>query len=91
MAPSEHELLRRRLRVYLIRQAETANGATYLKSKHIAADLDVSVKRIGVAMGELEAATLPFQLVQHGGDSNGTTWYVDVSDCDTSQTSHASE
>lgn len=73
MVPSEHEELRRRLRDYLIQQAATENGAMYIKSKHIAADLDVSVKRVGVAMGELEAAPLPFHLTQRGGDSNGTT------------------
>lgn len=78
MAPSEIPPLQRRLTAYLMNELTDADGAKFIKSRHIATDLDASVKRIGQAMATLEDDdSVPVVLHRRGGNSNGTTWKVD--------------
>lgn len=71
--------LQRRLREYLMARLASENGTLFVKSKHIAADLDASTKEIGVTMAALEEDhTTPFRMNRHGGASDGTTWRIET-------------
>lgn len=55
------------------------NGSTFVKSRHIADEFDVSAKRIGIALAALEDdPSTPFSMDRRGGNSNGTTWYIET-------------
>jgi len=69
--------LQDQLKEYLLARLAAENGTLFIKSKHIAADLDASTKEIGVTMAALEEEyTTPFQMSRHGGASDGTTWQI---------------
>ncbi|WP_455549931.1 DUF7123 family protein [Halobacterium hubeiense] len=56
--------------------AEATDGRLFVKSRHIATALDASVKRVGVAMTDLEARTTEFEFERWGGSSDGVTWAI---------------
>lgn len=63
---------------YLLTKLDAEDGSTFIKSKHIANDLEASTKEIGVTMAALESdQTTPFNMTRHGGSSDGTTWRVE--------------
>ncbi|MFB6122146.1 MAG: hypothetical protein ABEJ78_01630 [Haloferacaceae archaeon] len=77
MTPSESTPLQHQLKEYLMDKIAANNGSTFVKSRHIADDFDVSAKRIGAAMAALEDdSSIPLLMERRGGNSNGTTWYI---------------
>lgn len=80
MTPSDSVSLQRQLREYLIDEIAANDGSAFVKSRHVAEDLDVSAKRIGIAMAALEDdPSTPLLMRRRGGNSNGTTWYIERS------------
>lgn len=78
MTPSESTPLQHQLREYLMDKIAANNGSTFVKSRHIANDFDVSAKRIGAVMAALEdSSSAPLLMERRGGNSNGTTWYIE--------------
>jgi len=70
--------LQSRLTDYLSARLTANEDTLFIKSKHIAGNLDASTKEIGVTMAALEeAASTPFRISRHGGASDGTTWRVE--------------
>lgn len=70
--------LRSQLTEYLLARLAAESGTLFVKSKHIAADLDASTKEIGVTMAALEDdPSLSFRMSRHGGMSDGTTWRIE--------------
>ena len=70
--------LQGRLSEYLQTRLDSTDGPLFVKSKHIAADLEASTKEIGVTMAALETDdTTPFRMVRYGGSSDGTTWRIE--------------
>jgi len=74
MSSSDPQALQRRLEAHL--QRELRDGTQFFKSRHLADDLDVSAKRVGVAMGTLRRNSESLDITDWGGTSNGSTWYV---------------
>ncbi|MGB9964048.1 DUF7123 family protein [Halobacterium hubeiense] len=74
VSEASYSALQDRILQYL--DAETTEGRLFVKSRHIATALDASVKRIGVAMVDLEARTTEFEFERWGGSSDGVTWVV---------------
>lgn len=73
--------LQSQLTAYLLARVTSENGAIFVKSKHITADIDASTKEIGVTMAALEEDhATPFQMDRHGGTSDGTTWRIEAQD-----------
>lgn len=70
------EILRQQVIDYLLGQVEA--GSAYVKSRHIATELNASAKRIGLLLAALEAEEPSITLERWGGNSDGTTWYVEV-------------
>lgn len=71
--------LQSQLTEYLRTRLASEKGAIFIKSKHIAADLEASTKEIGVTMAALEEDhTTPFRMRRHGGASDGTTWQIET-------------
>jgi hypothetical protein len=70
-----HDDLQARIHAYLV--AELEEGRFFVKSRYIAADLDISVKRVGAAMKTLESTTTDLSLQRWGGQSDGITWYIE--------------
>lgn len=69
--------LQTQLRAYLMDELTANSGSIYIKSRHIAGDVDASVKQIGAALAALERdPAVPFMMQRRGGTSDGTTWYV---------------
>lgn len=69
--------LQNQLRVYLRREVAADDGATYIKSRHIAGEFNASVKQIGAALATLESdPSISFGMQRRGGTSDGTTWYI---------------
>lgn len=68
------ETLRKRISAYLIEEIE--DESRYIKSRHIAAELDISVKRVGKVMATIEQEDPRVTLERWGGSSDGVTWYV---------------
>lgn len=84
MGQSDFEVLKTQIMEYLRDKVE--DGDNFVKSHHVASDLDISVKRVGVAMSAIyEADDAPVTLTQWGGTSDGTTWYVDYNSEDNNQ------
>ena len=81
MPTPEPQSVRHRVETYLCEELAASDGRVYLKSRHIAGALDLSVKRIGVAMATLEGdPDTPFVLSRRGGSSDGTTWCLTPAD-----------
>ncbi len=76
MSARSPEMLQKHITDYLKMCLE--DGSTYVKSRHIADELDVSVKRVGAAMASLEANTDQFAITRWGGSSDGITWCVEA-------------
>ena len=70
--------LQSRVQTYLLEGLK--DGRSFVKSRHIAADLDASVKRVGAAMEALESGSTDVSLQRWGGQSDGITWYVETDD-----------
>ena len=70
--------LQSRIQAYLLEELD--DGRSFVKSRHIADDLDASVKRVGAAMEALESRTTDVSLQRWGGQSDGITWYVETDD-----------
>lgn len=70
--------LQARVQAYLVTELEA--GRSFVKSRHIAADLDASVKRVGAAMNVLESTGTEIALQRWGGQSDGITWYIESTD-----------
>lgn len=69
--------LQNQLTEYLLARLASTDGTLFVKSKHIADDLDASTKEIGITMAALEEdCSAPFQMGRHGGGSDGTTWRI---------------
>lgn len=86
MTPSDSVSLQHKLREYLVDELSVNDGSAYIKSRHIADDFDVSAKRIGAVMTALEDdPSTPFLMQRRGGNSNGTTWYIEKSSPDESE------
>jgi hypothetical protein len=64
----------RRIAGYLHEHADT-DGPVYLKSRCVAADLDLTAKEVGANMRAVRAADLDL-CVEKWGYSSGTTWMV---------------
>lgn len=78
MPKSDFETLKARLSEYLRQQAAT--GPPFVKSRAVAADIDVSVKRVGAAIAALATDSPPgLTITRRGGDSDGTTWHIQQS------------
>lgn len=78
MTRSDFASFQNRLQTYLINVAATDGGSAFVKSRHIAAELDVSAKRVGSAMAALENdSSTPVSIHRRGGSSDGTTWYIE--------------
>lgn len=70
--------LQDQLTEYLLTKLDTEDGTIFIKSKHIASDLEASNKEIGITMAALESdETTPFDVTRHGGSSDGTTWRIE--------------
>lgn len=77
MTSSEFSSLQNRLQAYLTDVVANNGGSAFVKSRHIAVELNVSAKRVGAAIAALENDTsTPFSVHRRGGDSNGTTWHI---------------
>lgn len=75
---SNSTTFKHRLQDYLSNKITATDEPTYIKSRHIAADLDESAKRVGIAMARLEDdASTSFIIQRRGGNSDGTTWYIE--------------
>lgn len=54
----------------------TKNGARYFKSRHIAEELGLSSKEVGVYLGMLLQERTMLK-IERWGYSNGTTWRIE--------------
>lgn len=79
MALPDSTPLQNQLREYLIRRTPSDGTATYIKSRHIAANFGASTKQIGITMAALEKEhSSQFRMERHGGTSDGTTWRLEA-------------
>ncbi|MCD2200497.1 hypothetical protein LPA44_11395 [Halobacterium sp. KA-4] len=62
--------------IYQYLETELADGRAFIKSRHIAAELDVSAKRVGVAMSDIETNSTKYEFQRWGGGSDGVTWLI---------------
>jgi hypothetical protein len=70
--------LRSQFTEYLLTRLAAEDSTLFVKSKHIAADIDASSKEIGITLAALENdTTLSFRMSRHGGTSDGTTWRIE--------------
>lgn len=76
MQSPSYETLRQRISEHLIETVE--DNSHFVKSRHIAADLDISAKRAGKVLMTLENNDSRFTLERWGGSSDGITWYVEL-------------
>lgn len=83
MPSSNFRSLQRRIYQHLLDELDSGQSPVFVKSRHIAAELDVSVKRVGSAMATLEQKEAKsFRLYRRGGNSNGTTWRIEARESD---------
>lgn len=75
MPESSETTLHDRILQYL--DSQVVNGQAFVKSRHIAAAIDASAKRVGVAMSDLETQSTEFEFQRWGGGSDGITWFVE--------------
>lgn len=65
----------RRLAGYLRRKATESDGELYVKSKFIAADVDLSPKQIGALMVQLQGS-VPDLEIEQWSYTGATTWRI---------------
>ncbi|MFT4921882.1 MAG: hypothetical protein ACI8XM_001089 [Haloarculaceae archaeon] len=71
----DSESKRQRLVAYLRERAANTDGDLYVKSRHIAEDIDLSAREIGARMAQLQ--TDPIDLtIERWAYTGGTTWRV---------------
>ncbi|WP_423785185.1 DUF7123 family protein [Halobacterium noricense] len=76
MPVDEQRSVEEQILAYLERCA--TDGSSFTKSRHIADELDISVKRVGTIMATLEADSTAVHIHRWGGGSDGITWYIET-------------
>lgn len=76
MESQRYETLYEQISEYLIKKVE--EGSPFVKSRHVASDLNLSVKRVGKLMASIERDDPQFDVERWGGSSDGVTWYVQL-------------
>jgi len=66
-------------RVLAYLEKELDEERLFIKSRHVAAELDLSAKKIGQTLRLLASGTPRFDIKPWGGSSDGTTWLVERS------------
>lgn len=74
MASTDRDALQDQVVTYLFDRL--ADGQSFVKSRHIATDLNISPKRAGQLLLRIERDDPRVTLTRRGGDSNGTTWQI---------------
>jgi len=74
MPTADRDALQDQVVTYLLNRL--ADGTPFVKSRHIAADMDISAKRAGHLLLRIERDDPRVDLERRGGDSNGTTWTI---------------
>lgn len=60
---------------YLRTEAKASGGVTYVKGKHIAADVDLSPQEIGAILSDLKDTALDIE-VEKWAYTTATTWRI---------------
>lgn len=72
MPAADRDTVQDRVVSYLLDRL--ADGTPFVKSRHVAADLDISAKRAGHVLSRIERDDPRVEMERRGGSSDGTTW-----------------
>jgi hypothetical protein len=75
MSASDPETVQQDITDYL---EQRQNTSYFIKSKQIAEETGLSAKRVGTAMAALQQESTRIKIERWGGDSNGTTWVINL-------------
>lgn len=76
MSTADRDALQDQIVSYLL--AQLADGTPFVKSRHIASELDMSAKRVGHLLTTIEREDSRVNLERRGGNSDGTTWRIEA-------------
>jgi hypothetical protein len=74
MPSTDRSVRQERIIAYLLERVD--DDRPFVKSRYIASDLDISAKRAGHILSQIEREDPRIDLERRGGNSNGTTWRI---------------
>ena len=72
MPAADRDIVQDRIVNYLLNRL--ADDTPFVKSRHVAADLDISAKRAGHVLSRIGRDDPRLKMERRGGNSDGTTW-----------------
>lgn len=80
MSTPEFEITKQKVKNHLKKKQK--NGINIVKSNQISSEVDISVKKVGIAMADIENQSTAPKIDRWGGSSNGTKWILRTIDTD---------